>query len=333
MRTVYVSVPARRLSVAMLLAVPEMGCTTWIAEHQGAPSENSQESSGVGESPTANTTHEVLTTSSTSTPGGSLHSTGDLDSTTGTTSLPETSMSDPSTDSNPKPDVGGHPQPKLDMGDKPPDPACDGVYVEEEGEMFCVSYDDVRFVFVTSVKYNGVLPDPDAACLLAKGSPGALYFPGNYRAWISKFQNEPQGWDVQEGKTKRHVRYTTDGVGKVAEVVAFGWDGILNAGVDGGELENPINVDEFGKLVQNGEFVWTGTSAGGSSSGFNCHEWSSAGFVCDDFTNDSGSAGVVGELGQDWTRYIAGDGGCDATPHNRCVNFYRIYCIQVTDPG
>lgn len=120
-----------------------------------------------------------------------------------------------------------------------------------------------RIVFVTSSEYaqGFEFAGVETADELCKESAAIAGLPGAFRAWLSDDFTSPSEWGTSDFTGAFRL---VDGT-----LVAINWEDLLD-----GELENPINVDEFGlHLAAKTCFVWTGTLPDGGSSFANCGNW------------------------------------------------------------
>jgi uncharacterized surface protein with fasciclin (FAS1) repeats len=157
-------------------------------------------------------------------------------------------------------------------------------------------------VFVTSAEYNGNLGNgivgADAKCSTA-ADQGNL--PGSWTAWLSA---------DEDGTTINARDRIPDGEYQLLDGTVVATSLAL---LTDGSLDHPINIDQYGSLLD-GVPVWTGTSVAGSLEGETC-------------SNDTGSwrsssdekGGQVGDSsGSDagWTN--AGTSSCAETSHLYC---------------
>jgi len=159
-------------------------------------------------------------------------------------------------------------------------------------------------VFVTDAEWpsGGGREGADQMCQKSAIDAGV---PGNFVAWLS-----------------------TSTVNAVDRVAQAGVLPILRldavtvvqspAGLASGSLLAPINVNEYGVLLDLPgscvvEAVWTGTDANGQSSGSHCEDWTLE-------MDGAGSLGQMTEINGDWTH-----SGCQIA----CSAAMRLYCFEV----
>ena len=152
-------------------------------------------------------------------------------------------------------------------------------------------------VFVTSEKYDGAFGNQsvyDNACSTAAGAGG---LEGFWSAWLSTGTTDAEDRIIDAAKY-----VLVDGT-----VIADDKDDLLD-----GNLDAPIQVNEFGVTVLSDFEVWTGTDADGTNSAVgNCDDWIRNG------SRDSGQSGRADAMGPTWT--AAGEEDCDL--------FNRLYCF------
>jgi hypothetical protein len=325
MRIAHMNMPARRLGLVVLLVVSEMGCTTWIADHQGAPTgENSEGFSSTGEQPnaTSGSMTGVPTSSSSSTMDGSLSSTGYHDP---MTTVPGT-IPDPSAVSLTMNEEASNPDPDTSNGEdisaaetsssigtmetsgdaeESAGPDCD---IDDENSAVrwgdnCILRKDVRFMFVTSDRHYGNFGGRIAAdqiCMerAAKGV-GAHRLEGEFKAWLSVDGEDADSvLEAFDGPYVKYDPYETDN------------SVVVVSPKDGQGLVSPINVTEDAALVESERRAWTGTAPDGKGTGSNCSNWT--------VLTNSGTTGRTANYNGGWTNYEG----------SLCVNQKRLYCIQ-----
>lgn len=166
-----------------------------------------------------------------------------------------------------------------------------------QGTAFCA-----RVVFATSVGYTGNLggiAGADSKCqALADASIIARIQGRTFVAWVST-----PGTPVSVRLTHGTLPYTrSDG----AMIAASFTDLTDNS------LQAPISFDENGGN-RNNAGAWTGTSSnGGTFSGQNCLDWTSAAL------GNKGDTGNVGGNGNGWTE--SGSDNCTVT--------HSLYCVE-----
>ena len=162
-----------------------------------------------------------------------------------------------------------------------------------------------KFVFVTSMLYNGDfggLFGADFECQ-KRAFEGGL--PGEYQAWLSDIMDSPaKRMSKWEGRYVLHDGET---------VVADDWADLVS-----GDIGSPINQDEFGEIGPQGDAcvpsaVYTntkpdGTSAGGPTS---CANWMLA--------EGSSWWGDAIESGKEWS---------DACKSGGCEKMAALYCFE-----
>jgi hypothetical protein len=146
--------------------------------------------------------------------------------------------------------------------------------------------------FVTLDTYAGdALASPDSICAQAAASLDG----GTWRAWISHPLRQAANVIGGNGPWRR-----LDGV-----VVAQDRAQLL-----GGNLAATLNRDQKGNPRD--AFVWTGTSASGSSLSSHCDQW----------TKTSGYQGTYGQS-------ALSNNGWTAAGEATCVNNFAVYCFEV----
>lgn len=160
-----------------------------------------------------------------------------------------------------------------------------------------------RTVFVTSTLQKGGfggLTGADQICndlATAASLPGA----GSYLAWLSDSEESPSTRFVQETIPYQRL----DGA-----VIASGWDELT-----GGTIRVPINLDQNGDGIPEGEEiqVWTHTGADGVAAPHNdCNNWTDSQSTCN-------WVGRTTEVGGSWTA-VTNAVSCDFER--------RLYCFQ-----
>lgn len=162
-----------------------------------------------------------------------------------------------------------------------------------------------RFVFVTSDVYTGedlgAAIGADSRCTLRAALAGTLPVLANrtYKAWISDaLANTSASARLTHGTMPYRLG---DGT-----LLANDW-----AQLTSGTLLHAINLDERGNTVGQ-EFVWTGTTAFGQSTGSTCTDWSING------AGNTGSVGGANAFDSSWTN----------SGTVSCGNAHRLYCIE-----
>ena len=158
----------------------------------------------------------------------------------------------------------------------------------------------VRRVFVTSDTYTGQLGGIAGADAKCQASADAAMLAGEFRAWISTDTSSPQANFLQSAGP--YVRI--DGI-----QVANSWISLTSGGLDA-----PLELDEWGQVVPNGDCgnVWTKTRRDGTP----FVEYSD----CSDFTNTEGSTlvGRTDAINSTWT---------ESCPRN-CNELLHLYCVE-----
>jgi len=163
-----------------------------------------------------------------------------------------------------------------------------------------------RTVFVTSTTHDGNLGTVRGADAICQARADGAGLEGNFVAWLSTGDSLTRARDRIENAPAPYR--LVDGTR-----VALQWSDLVD-----GTLENPINLDESGNLVEVANGVWTGTAGDGTgvSGGNNavrCGQWTS---------NSSGNSGRVGTstaTASQWT-----NSGSNVT----CDQPRRLYCVE-----
>jgi len=159
---------------------------------------------------------------------------------------------------------------KLTIFIRTPDPTCrDPTYFDSANDYefttfeFDLSYPELpkRRVFVTSGEWEGNLGGIAGADYKCQEAAVNANLSGVYKAWISDSEmSVSERVDQIDGK---YLRLDD-------AVIACNWSDLTD-----GDIENYININEFGQEVGDG-YVWTGTSkTGGLLSLPLCEEWKS----------------------------------------------------------
>ena len=173
---------------------------------------------------------------------------------------------------------------------------------EVESETLALTLQADKTVFVTSATYNGNLgglAGADAICQARAEAEGSLAPPGTYRAWLSTGGLSATG--RLNHSTMPYV--LTDGT-----VIAEDW-----ANLTDGNLDSPININEFGVGAGTPYRVWTNTNADGSANR------SSSFQLCGNWTSNSSGFAFVGRL--DWATSwwtFESASGCGIERHLYC---------------
>ncbi len=210
----------------------------------------------------------------------------------------------------PKGDKGDAGEPGLDIQSR--DLLCT-LYYERGKEMpdFCEMHN--RYVFITSILYNGDLGGADGADMKCQELAESVGFKSRFKAWISD--------DQGNGPVDRFVtpnpgwfnRYVNMG----GQIVSETWWGLLD-----GALDNKIMYDETGNQVVDW-WVWTAVKGDGTAYELNlsynpdhtdnCNGWTTS---SNDFPGRIGSA--ISYSSSDWTLYEGAVRRCDAMLHLYC---------------
>jgi hypothetical protein len=180
---------------------------------------------------------------------------------------------------------------------------------------------DVRYVFVTSLPYDGMIdaenevgPEKaDEICqgLAERSSLSALH-KRQWVAWLST-ASQPAGMRISNGPlTVRYVRPNSS-----ETVFAIGDD--LRPIMPSTPIPTPrvaIDVTETGGRLTAKTLVWTGTLATGYPAAENCTGWRSSS------PGSLGSLGVVNATNQEWTEapVLGAERTCNLRRH--------LYCFQ-----
>jgi len=152
-------------------------------------------------------------------------------------------------------------------------------------------------VFVSSQTYNGNLGGLSGADVKCQGLANTANLQGTFKAWLSTSTVNAKDRFI----SKNLPYYTVNGI-KVADN--------FNDLIDG-SLDNPINVDEKGKIVSYS--VWTGTKTNGEKETSNlCNDWMI------DSPNYRGRTGDSSSYTDSWTYWNK----------PTCDNNVRLYCFQ-----
>ena len=164
-----------------------------------------------------------------------------------------------------------------------------------------------RYVFVTSVAFQGNFGGIPAADELCQDRALEAQLPGNYKAWLSDGEQWPLETFPPGGPAAFILRN--------GPIVAYSWTDFVD-----GQLEAPIDRNEFGDLIDAAPVescqidygVWTGTTAKGEGAEPFCAGWSTA---------SAESYAVIGNAksSEAWSQI-----DCEAT----CDSHLPIYCVQ-----
>lgn len=162
-------------------------------------------------------------------------------------------------------------------------------------------------VFVTSTSYDGNLGGLSGADLKCQTQAVTAGLPGTYKAWLS---------DLTINVNQRLSHSTLPYVRVDGEKIADNWDDLVGT-ASGGNIDNPINITEFGTVVNNGVSVWTATNyVGGVYNG-----------TCGDWTATTLGVAMVGDPYQtirQWTEALTWGG----IPAQSCDTYQHLYCFQ-----
>ncbi len=155
-------------------------------------------------------------------------------------------------------------------------------------------------VFVTSTSYNGSgvggVAGAHAKCQ-ARATAGGLT--GTFKAWISgTSSDDPESTFTQPTQDYGLLNGT---------VIANGWTDLVDS-----SLDNVINRDEFNNVVGSTNKVWTGVSFDGTSTGWDCSDWTSSSSSTFAYT------GAVNATDTKWTMEGL----------QTCNNTRRLYCFE-----
>lgn len=152
-----------------------------------------------------------------------------------------------------------------------------------------------RNIFLSSLTWNGAmgaLAGADAKCA------NMAYYAGKSGTWIA-LMSAPYA-DIKY-RLMDKAYYRMDGT-LVASSTADLFDGTIAA---------PINIDENGVVHSGDDFaVWTGSTAEGTNTGTNCHNWG--------WVSATGTVGDPTATAGNWLNAAAGD----------CAQNKRIYCVR-----
>lgn len=169
---------------------------------------------------------------------------------------------------------------------------------------YCVE----KVIFVSNTAYQGNLGetfgayDADKICYSAAQAAGLS---GSFIAWLS----DSSSTVAQRSSHNQGPYILTDQSTRIAK----NWMDLID-----GTLLHPINLNASGSYVGT-QYVWTGTSAAGSSTGKDCEDWTSnTGDPSIGGMGDHGEVGYTGSVNGGWT--ALGDRECD--------EYYRLYCIE-----
>ncbi|MFN7938779.1 MAG: DNRLRE domain-containing protein [Bryobacteraceae bacterium] len=169
-----------------------------------------------------------------------------------------------------------------------------------------------KTVFVTAGTFAANFGSLEAADAICQNEANQNGLSGKYKAWLSSTRPPgpippPNGWKwlltVKERFTPTIAPYRLVN----GTVIAYNFADLLD-----GQLEAPINRMANGQEVPSPHYVWTGTTAGGDSTGQNCYGWSST------LSMDTAVAGFAGFAVSQWSMSAV----------VRCNESLRFYCME-----
>jgi hypothetical protein len=190
--------------------------------------------------------------------------------------------------------------PSLPCLPGPPPIRCDLVMMSSlEATATFIPRVPSNLAFVSSASYSGALGGVVGAnfkCDQLAFAAGINNPGSSWVAWLSA-NGDPAADKISDG-----------GISRI-DAVPFAFD---RQGLLSGEILSPLNVDEFGRTLDAGETIWTGTFADGTPASKNCNNWTSNQLAA------TGWSGVAGGGPGLWTSI--GEAACNA-PH-------RLYCVS-----
>lgn len=157
-----------------------------------------------------------------------------------------------------------------------------------------------RRLFVTSLPTSSVsIKQIDINCYLQADNAGLL----NGLDWIS--WNSTSDLNIKSKIFQSSSKYQLVN----GDIVANSFSELI-----GGNLQNPVNMDENGNIHD--VRVWTGTTEFGESSEFNCSNWTS------DFQRNLGTYGWSNKTNAEWTN--ADEANCDDKLHYYCIEDKKL---------
>ncbi len=162
---------------------------------------------------------------------------------------------------------------------------------------------NIRKVFVTNASYGGRFSSGGLSGLsvvdnTCQSTADGLSLGGQWKAWVSSSTSS-----VSSRFTKSNAPYQLlDGT-----TIANNWSDLVS-----GTLRHAINLDENGNLISSSAHVWTGTAADGSSTNYNCTNWTS--------NSSNGSLGDPNVATSNWTA-LSGNYLCAGSDDH-------LYCFQ-----
>lgn len=169
-----------------------------------------------------------------------------------------------------------------------------------------------KTVFVTARTVQGNFGSVTVGDTICQTEASQNGLSGTYKAWLSSTSPPaptapPNGWKWLLTVKERFT--PTIGAYRLVNgtVVAYNFTDLSD-----GQLQAPINRMANGQEAPSPLNVWTGTTAGGDSTGQNCYGWSSS------LSMDAGIAGFAGLTGSQWSIASA----------TRCSESLRLYCME-----
>lgn len=208
---------------------------------------------------------------------------------------------------------GGGGEGKTTLSDLNCDPGDFVQFDSQTGEWVCLNVGQLQLVlnlakhvFVTSQTYDGDLGGIDGADEKCQSRANAANLPGSYRAWIS------DGFGEGHSPISRFNEAVVPYILVNGDIVASNSIDLFNPV---SELTNPIDVDEFGNLVVDDDFVWTNVGANGDAAteSTDCQDWES------NLDFNIGAFGSAIDIDFAWTSF--GTIACDASQ--------RLYCFEM----
>lgn len=154
-----------------------------------------------------------------------------------------------------------------------------------------------RKIFVTSLEVDGLFVSSFKTKCYDDAFDAGLYRGLDWTPWISYNNKDAKTLEFQSPFKYERI----DGI-----LVANSFQQLID-----GDIENPINIDQNGDLIDE-ERVWTGTNELGKYSGFNCLEWT------------DNNERILGTYG--WTNHI--DYRWSSADEANCIEKLHVYCIE-----
>jgi len=184
-----------------------------------------------------------------------------------------------------------------------------------------------KIIFVTRDTYQGDLGGIKGANMICQATAKDAGLPGRYLAWLSTEFDSPSQNFIQS-----KVPYVTsstqlDPETSIDQLIANNWDDLTRVlgFLDPKPLENPINFDEAGNILNDSSnfSVWTNTSHAGkgiTSSYNDCGEWTS---------NDVIITGIIGQSNLSTEQWTSLSVATNSNPQVlSCANYARLYCVE-----